>query len=1197
MSEPNNSANYSAPPNFNVIDSFPPNPFQISLCPNWSEQDTALYSAGVWLQSTKSSSKLTMKNPSRTSIQILLLVSGQVSPNPGPVRFPCKVCDKPVKSNQKGLQCDSCMFWIHTKCYGISAGTYAELQQSTSEWHCSFCSVVQPANPPPQPGSSSEPNRPKSIRFPCKVCDKPVKSNQKGLQCDSCMFWLHTKCIGISAGTYTELQQSTSLWHCSFCSNVPPDGENPASTPPHSPTSSACSEDQSAADSSSHLKVLQLNFNSLKSNAKKAELNLLIQRHDPDIIIGCESKLDDSFTTHSIIPETYDVQRSDRNRNGGGVLLAIKDNLNPTPETKLDTSINLRWCSIKPNRGKKILIGSFYRPPDDSSEDLKPLNDSLAKVFSNRSTPTVVLAGDFNASGTSWSDDLVTRNDTCSDAIKKKLTGIADRFGLSQLHDEITRPDSGSCLDLVFCNNPNGVQNISTVAGMGDHLALTYQIPCAVPRTHTPQRKVYRYQKANMEAIKTDIKLFQDSFSSNWTDHSPEDNWKRLHHALETTMSKNIPQTKTGRRNNLPWITHSVRKHMKRRDRSLKKAKRRNTHSAWKAYRTQRNATTNAIRKSHDIYIHDIIGNLTEATPQDSSTGIKRFFGYVKATRKQKNGIPTLHHQDSKITSDQEKADVMNQQFKDAFTNERLTDIPNLGPSPHPSCRNITFTEPGIVKLLQGLQPHKAAGPDSVPPRILKDLAQELGPILTVFFQQIYDSGTTPQDWRDANVVPIYKKGNRHQPENYRPVSLTSVLSKCYEHILCSSIMRHLEERGILTEDQHGFRSGRSTETQLLASAHDWSESLNKAGQTDVVFLDFSKAFDCVPHQRLLEKLRFYGIDGKLNKVIASLLSGRRQRVVINGTRSEWTNVTSGVPQGTVIGPILFLIYINDIQQNITSKMRLFADDSTIYRDIKTREDHLTLQEDLRRLDEWAEKWQMVFKPSKCYVMNISNKHNISQFTYTIKDSPLTVTTTHTYLGVEIDNKMTWSAQCISAKKKAARTLGLIQRTLHAAPRACRETAYKVLVRPKLEYATTAWSPHTSGKVKLLESVQNKAARFVTREYRREKKGADLVSHLNWDKLETRRKTKDAVMFFKVHHQLVQLPFPPCVIPKPRLGFTDHPLAYRHVWSRVDAYKFSYFIRAIPLWNGLPATAVAATLPHSFQPLALAHFRAKAAAV
>ena len=367
---------------------------------------------------------------------------------------------------------------------------------------------------------------------------------------------------------------------------------------------------------------------------------------------------------------------------------------------------------------------------------------------------------------------------------------------------------------------------------------------------------------------------------------------------------------------------------------------------------------------------------------------------------------------DGIAAADQGKANLLNKQVGDAFTNERLTDIPNLEQSPYPSCPNIAFTAPGITKLLQRLKPHKASGTDSLPPRMLRDLAQEIAPVLTILFQQIFNTGRTPQDWRDAIVAPIYKKGNSHNPENYRPVSLTSVICKIQEHIICSNTMDHLERYGILSDDQHGFQSGLSTETQWLAATHDWAEVLDRGGQTDVLFLDFSKAFDSVPHRRLLEKLRFYGIDGKHNSPISSLLHCRRQRVVINGASSSWAPATSGVPQGTVIGHILFLIYINAIQRGISSKMRLFADDSIINRKIRNSTDHTTLSDDLHRLDQWAEEWQMIFKTEECYVMNITNKHTTSRHQYILKGTSLSTVSTWTYLGMEFDSKLTWSPHC-----------------------------------------------------------------------------------------------------------------------------------------------------------------------------------------
>ena len=233
----------------------------------------------------------------------------------------------------------------------------------------------------------------------------------------------------------------------------------------------------------------------------------------------------------------------------------------------------------------------------------------------------------------------------------------------------------------------------------------------------------------------------------------------------------------------------------------------------------KRNATTKLIRRYHERYVHDIIGDLGAVTVNDQCAGIKRFWRYVKASKRECVGVPTLHTANEQLSSDNDKARVLNDQFENAFTSENLDNVPELGESPFSSCPDIVFTTPGIVKLLQKLQPHKATGPDQLPPRVLKDLAEEIAPSVTLIFQQIYDSGMTPQDWRDAVVAPIYKKGNKHDPQNYRPVSLTSVLCKIHEHIICSSIMSHLDSKGILSKDQHGFRKGFSTNTTVVRCA------------------------------------------------------------------------------------------------------------------------------------------------------------------------------------------------------------------------------------------------------------------------------------------------------------------------------------------------------------------------------------------
>ena len=257
----------------------------------------------------------------------------------------------------------------------------------------------------------------------------------------------------------------------------------------------------------------------------------------------------------------------------------------------------------------------------------------------------------------------------------------------------------------------------------------------------------------------------------------------------------------------------------------------------------------------------------------------------------------------------------------------------------------ISFGLEGIAKLLSNINHTKAAGPDKLPVRLLKETAHQIASMYTHLFSQSYQDGLLPE----STVCPIFKKGNRSLPENYRPISLTAIPCKLFEHIIVSKIWDHLNKHNIITNRQHGFRKGMSCETQLIV--HDGTKIMNQGqGQIHVILLDFSKAFDTVPHQRLLHKLKSYGIRHHILNWINAFLTNRTHQVLVNGSHSETQIVTSGVPQGTVQGPLLFLLfclYINDIENNLTSKIRLFADDSALYRKIYTLANSHSLQQDI----------------------------------------------------------------------------------------------------------------------------------------------------------------------------------------------------------------------------------------------------------
>ena len=288
--------------------------------------------------------------------------------------------------------------------------------------------------------------------------------------------------------------------------------------------------------------------------------------------------------------------------------------------------------------------------------------------------------------------------------------------------------------------------------------------------------------------------------------------------------------------------------------------------------------------------------------------------------------------------------------------------------SPFESIPSLSIDACGVLSQLRRLNPNKAHGLDELSPQLLKLVTEELAPALTIIFQQSYDLSSTPKDWNSAIVTPIFKKGFISDPSNYGSTSLTCICHKIMEHIMLSHIAKHIA-KNIIINEQHGFRNKLSTIIQLINTTTDWANTLNNKSQTDIVFLEFSKTFDKISHRFILSKLHYYGIRNHTLSLIGAFLSNHTQTTVVNGVHSSYVEVTSGVPKGSVLGPMLFLLYINDINNAITSQINLFADDSVLYRNISNQNYQVILQNDLHTISSWAEKWLMELNINKCSVL------------------------------------------------------------------------------------------------------------------------------------------------------------------------------------------------------------------------------------
>jgi len=508
------------------------------------------------------------------------------------------------------------------------------------------------------------------------------------------------------------------------------------------------------------------------------------------------------------------------------------------------------------------------------------------------------------------------------------------------------------------------------------------------------------------------------------------------------------------------------------------------------------------------------------------------------------------------------------------FTREDLNNLAELPDSPYPMIPDTTFSVDGILQLLDSLDINKASGPDNIPARVLKLCAPEIAPVLAVLFTQSYNCGKLPKDWLLANITPVFKEGDRSNPANYRPISLTSICSKLMEHILCHDIMSHLDANQILNNCQYGFRPSHSCEAQLISIVEEIQLALDHHQQVDLLMLDFSKAFDTVPHRRLLSKLKYYGISGKLLIWLTNWLTERLQRVVIDGNASDYINVISGVPQGTVLGPVMFLLYINDISEDISSSLRLFADDCIVYRVIKSEQDHHQLQHDLNLINKWSQIWQMCFNIKKCVILRCYRILSPSIFTYTLDDQPISSVDQHSYLGVMFTTNMSFSQHINNISAKATKTLNFLRRNLYKCSKEIKSRAYLSLVRPIVEYASTVWDPYTIKDSNQLEKVQRSAARWALSNYDWRYSVTSMLENLNWPTLKHRRKIARLQIFYKSIYNLTALEIPSYYITTTRLTRRCHDRHFILPTSQTDSYKSSFFPSTIRDWNDLPTTII-----------------------
>ena len=466
--------------------------------------------------------------------------------------------------------------------------------------------------------------------------------------------------------------------------------------------------------------------------------------------------------------------------------------------------------------------------------------------------------------------------------------------GLLQLVTEATRGEN--TLDLFLTNNKTLINRLQVIPGISDHDCLLVEGDISPIINKQPKRQIPLYKKADWEGLRKYVTNLWKDMAVDKTLVNTNDLWLRFRVSLEAGINQFIPHKTARSKDSLPWITNELRKLMRKQAKLYLRKKRSGKSSDLNSFKQVKQLIQKKLRQAYWSYVDNLV------TPEENDNkfsgfipllirrGMKRFWTYIKHCKKDHTGIAPLRNENGILQDHPEgKAEVLNKQFCSVFTDRvplslaqqcsQALDAPPSGEFTSDSDSNIPVMEKftigaeGVSKLLGGLKPHKATGPDQIRPLVLRELGTEITPILQFIFQKSLTTGRLPDDWKHANVVPIYKKGPKHIPANYRPVSLTCICSKLLEHIIASQLMSHLDDNKIIYQHQHGFRAKRSCETQLLEFMQDLHSQADKGIQTDAVILDFSKAFDKVSHTRLAYKLNKYGVRGQTLSWIQDFLN------------------------------------------------------------------------------------------------------------------------------------------------------------------------------------------------------------------------------------------------------------------------------------------------------------------------------------
>ena len=848
------------------------------------------------------------------------------------------------------------------------------------------------------------------------------------------------------------------------------------------------------------LKILYLNAQSILS--KIIDLEATSYDIKPDLILITESWCNDTISDNVLNITGYNLVselRKDRidttNGIGGGILVYSKQGLNILSVENICNFNQYSHFKVSTSLCDQNVF-LIYRPP--SSNNIN--NEMLSNVIKNAPKDSLFI-GDFNFPKINW-------NDLTCDSFSNDFMNACIDNNFNQ-HIDFPTHNKNNILDLVLCNNECvlNVENLGPLSN-SDHVMILINTCFDFVNSESNEIKL-NWSKANIDDLKNEI------VSVDWplflSNNDIEVDWNNFKQKLNSVIYKHVPTYKKTNNVSKPvWMNNYIVRLRRKKSTLYKKMKRTNREEDTIQYKEVEKELKKAIRRAKKKFEVKI-------SKQNGNEGKNNFNKYVKSRLGKQTGVGPLIDDNKNVTSKgEEMAEILNNYFSSVFTEDTTgADINIEDLNFDNPVDGITVTKQDIEEKIDKLKPGKAPGPDGISTTLLIKLKYVISIPLQILFQKSIDKGSVPLDWKKAKVIPIFKKGSKGKACNYRPVSLTSVVCKLMESIIRDSITDHLVRNRLINNSQHGFTKDRSCQTNLIEFMDFVTNSIDIGVPVDVIYLDFQKAFDKISHPKLIKKLIAHGIRGNVLKWIKDWLKERRQWVNVNGSESEEVGVGSGVPQGSVLGPILFIIFINDIDRDVqilVDLVRKFADDTKAGKSIRHQKDAEELQEGLNKLCEWGNTWSMSFNVKKCKVMHFGRNNPGNK--YMMNGVELEVVDDERDIGVKVSANLKPSKHCQEAASKARVVLGQLSRCFHYRDKFVFLRLYKQYVRPHMEFASAAWSPWLAKDISILEDVQIKAIKMISGLNSNDYEGK--LKELNLWSLEKRRIMFDLIQIFKI---------------------------------------------------------------------------------